>query len=130
MNKEAIFGFLLLAVFFISLLPYNAFHHHQDELHRIAVVAKDESHHCKLDDYSCQDDLLENHECEHQSHLAESTPDCFFCQFHFNKVFEITVPVSAFFVGKGNSIVQKTELHLFKNSIFILFNKGPPSLSY
>ncbi len=113
-------------MFFISLLPYNAFHHHQDELHKIAVVGNDESHHCKLDEYACQADLLQNHDCQHQNHLIESTPDCFFCQFHFNQLFEITVPISKFSLTSGTSICTKINLQFLESLIIVLFNKGPP----
>jgi hypothetical protein len=115
-----------LVVFTISGLPFNAFHQHQDDLHRIAVISNEENHHCELDTYSCQDELLQNHECNHNNHIKESIPHCFFCQFHFNKTFEIDNRCVSIFIKPSKELFFQLYVDSISASFDSILNKGPP----
>ncbi len=110
------------------MMPFNAFHQHTDDLHRIAVIGHQENHHCELDTYACQDELLQNHECKHQHHLVETRADCFFCQFHFSQLYEIPRPafLKTIEAGKPTLFGFQTYFHLAHT--VQIFNKGPPLL--
>jgi len=118
---------LLLFVITITVVPFNALHHHEEDSHYHALIFKEVSHHCELDHQWCNTNELKN--CNHNSHLSKPITKCFSCNFHFS--------ISLLF---ANSIdINKEELECFLLSPFCksLFsipaaapgNKGPPMIS-
>ncbi len=118
----------MLAVFAVTFVPFNLFHHHADHGHAEAYYAhqNNEEHHCYLDDQLCQQGL--ETDCGHESHIQQSITKCFSCQFHFIKHFDSHEPMPvirqyATPVTFGKLITGKLHAALIRIS-----NKGPPQL--
>ncbi len=128
MKFKSLISYLLLLLLFLSLVPYNAIHQHTDEVHRIAMVGHEQNHHCELDSYACQDELLQNHACQHPQHLKETKAECFYCLFHFSHFYELQLPLFLNTSDTGKSILFGF-IDCFPGTNFIyIFNKGPPQL--
>lgn len=129
MNLKSYIGILQLLLFSMSQLPYNAFHFHGEEDHILAShLAKEKNHHCELDDFYCQDGI--SHDCEHNSHIGKSIPQCFSCQFHFinqlslvqQEILRVNLYSKLMF---AKVIVTDSEKSLPRAA-----NKGPPIVIY
>jgi hypothetical protein len=119
---------LLVLLMGFSILPYNAFHNHTEDLHFEAMFGhQEEKHHCELDDYNCQD-FIGRH-CDHSSHVSESHPDCFTCQFHFFKHYEITQYGLNILVQNNSYTYESLLSNLVWAILPLAANKGPPYLA-
>jgi hypothetical protein len=121
----AIFLLLLMG---LSVLPYNAFHHHAEDEHLAAMLGHQEAnHHCELDAYFCQDAL--NNHCEHTAHVSEMHINCFSCNFHFIKHYEMV----QFSLPILHSSEPNSYTALLSRLVWAILplaaNKGPPYLA-
>ncbi|MFZ4796610.1 MAG: hypothetical protein ACOYMA_03895 [Bacteroidia bacterium] len=116
---------VMVVIFIATIIPFHAFHQHEEDIHYVAIASKNtENHHCKLDENFCIESII-NH-CEHQQHLAESHEICFTSQYHFIK--NITLNSEMF------NYISVCKTHYFEQKIvniqneftILLNNKGPP----
>ncbi len=82
-------AWLLATVFLMTLVPYNALHHHEEDVHYDALIAQEVNHACEFDEHHCEGEFSQS--CEHTAHLCASHPNCFSCDFHFIKTFDLVV---------------------------------------
>lgn len=114
-------------VFAFTLIPYNAIHQHEEDLHEIALVQGNKSqHHCHLDENYC--DELSSADCGHPSHISKPIAKCFICKFNFTKTFKSIV------FGSNIKLISSTFTFvepIFKLRNFLtigLKNKSPPQV--
>jgi hypothetical protein len=120
---------MLLLLFGMSQLPYNALHLHDDSDHLLAAhLGKDKNHHCELDGFYCQDGIT--HDCEHNSHIGKPIPQCFSCQFHFIK--QLSLVQTELFRTKLYSCLLYAQITLTdsEKALSRAANKGPPAMIY
>lgn len=117
---------LLLAMFLVTILPLNLFHHHAEEEHAAVLISHrhQDEHHCELDTHFCQPGLADH--CSHQAHIQQSLAKCFSCQFHFvNSLVLAKELVMPFFTETSVRYLSYSGI-LFSGSTILLLNKGPP----
>lgn len=115
----------LAALFLITVLPFNALHHHEEDEH-LAVLhshQSDVSHHCELDDHFCQP--TDKH-CEHPAHLQKTIAKCFTCNFHFASPVELNNFSLTYFFNEIHINFQVPFYQIFNGATILLLNKGPP----
>jgi hypothetical protein len=117
---------VLLVLFQITLLPFNALHHHSEDEHLSSLLhnKNTENHHCDLDDLFCQPSA--GYLCEHGNHLQRETTKCFTCHFHFVSSIDLTHHNSSF-INLAVTVKFKPYFSLaYKGATVLLLNKGPP----
>lgn len=111
----------------ITLLPFNIFHHHVEDEHRMALAAHTEGHSCELDERFCQDAF--SGDCKHESHIGTPDAKCFSCQFHFEKHYALAAalqaPVQVSYAQQHAPLI----VHAAIRAAQLISNKGPPQLS-
>lgn len=115
----------MVVIFIATIIPFHAFHQHEEDIHYVAIAQKNtENHHCKLDENFCAS-IITNH-CKHEQHLAESNEKCFTSQYHFIK--NITLNSNLFnFISLFKTHYFKIRIVNIQNEFTILLNnKGPP----
>jgi hypothetical protein len=105
----AIFLLLLMG---LSVLPYNAFHHHAEDEHLAAMLGHQEANHR-----------------EHTAHVSEMHINCFSCNFHFIKHYEMV----QFSLPILHSSEPNSYTALLSRLVWAILplaaNKGPPYLA-
>lgn len=110
-------------------MPVNFLHHHAEDEHAAAIHNHELAahHHCELDDYYCDASTQTQH-CEHGQHIAKTTANCFSCEFHFIKHYQINTNQ----FGLENPVFYtQFKPHIsasLRKAIILLSNKGPPSI--
>jgi hypothetical protein len=117
-------AFFLAALFTITFVPFNAFHHHEEDEHTAALLSHQEEHSCELDKRFCQDAFTGN--CEHGSHISTSDIKCFSCQFHFIKTFTAAEVYETNAVAEASVDYFLSPVSSESAGIQSLYNKGPP----
>ena len=119
---------LLLVIFTVTIVPFNALHHHAENEHAAVLHAHDidSHHHCELDDYFCQTDV--NTPCGHNSHIQKTIEKCFSCEFHFIKHFETGQSIAQLIQENSSPLFTAFISEKLHQAIILLSNKGPPSL--
>jgi hypothetical protein len=123
--KRVFSTYLLMMVFAITVIPFNAFHHHDEDEHIAAHHSHEKNHSCALDHQFCKAEVL-SESCEHESHVQTALPKCFSCTFHFIKQYTIqdeghAVLLPQFKVTFGSYCLSDSDQILVWIS-----NKGPP----
>ncbi|MES2779785.1 MAG: hypothetical protein V4651_07780 [Bacteroidota bacterium] len=117
---------LLIALFAVTLLPYNALHDHAEDEHTAAMLHHENhpTHHCELDEQFCGAET--DVDCGHPAHLAKAHPKCFTCDFNFIKLFD--ADVNAIVAKQVSSpVVFREYKTAYLHKVFIFVgNKGPP----
>jgi hypothetical protein len=119
----------MVVIFTATFIPFHAFHKHVEDIHYVAIAAKNtENHHCKLDENFCIESMIIH--CEHKQHLAESHEKCFISQYHFIK--NITLNNNLFnFIAAFKTHYFNVRIVNIQNEFTILLNnKGPPNLFF
>jgi len=116
-----------MAIFVISIIPFNLFHKHEIDGHRFAKVSKEIiQHNCSFDSYVCQVSLLS--ECHHRSHLAKEEKTCNFCHFQFIKIYNFESSL----LGQLDKFLEFSFLSFRPQALceseLIIDNKSPPSI--
>jgi hypothetical protein len=115
-----------MGVMGITLMPFNLLHHHHEDEHVAYLHQHDDykEHHCELDNNFCEANEIEN--CHHTHHLQKNIPDCFVCDIHFVKHYEL--PNN--FIDTGRQFTQllfglphNPKIYV---SILSFGNRGPP----
>jgi hypothetical protein len=115
---------LLTVVFSVALMPFNIFHQHEVDEHRLAVLTHQKDHYCELDKHICKDETVST--CGHEHHISEPIPKCFSCQFHVEKIFD-AVPVVCFHLFLQESASHYSYVTLTASvALERASNKGPP----
>lgn len=117
---------VLIVLFAVTLLPYNALHHHAEDEHVAALLHHERhpSHHCELDDMNCLIGL--DADCGHDTHLCKTHLKCFSCDFHFVKVFEATSETLFGGIASIGVSFQQPTLATLHGAFLFVGNKGPP----
>jgi hypothetical protein len=116
---------LLTALFTITFLPFNAFHHHQEDEHTAALLSHEKEHSCELDARFCQDSFIG--ECEHGSHISTTDVKCFSCQFHFIKTYAAATVYETAVISATPCQYYQKETSAVSVHIRNIYNKGPPA---
>lgn len=118
---------VLLALFAVTLLPFNALHHHAEDEHMAAMLHHQHhpAHHCDLDEQFCQSGP--DSDCGHDSHLAKQHPKCFTCDFHFIKLFETTDLATVFKQVSVAAVYRDFKQTMLHKAFIFVGNKGPPA---
>jgi hypothetical protein len=120
---------LLLAVFAVTMLPFNLLHHHAEDEHQMVMLAPADypAHHCEMDDQFCQT-TVQSH-CGHKAHLQHTLTKCFSCEFHFIKHFESAQQQLSFYTNPLIAVLTTNVVSNLMEAIVLLSNKGPPSFA-
>jgi hypothetical protein len=114
----------LTVIFTITLVPFNALHHHDEDEHTAALLSHHKEHSCELDERFCQDAFTGT--CEHGSHISPEHVKCFSCQFHFIKTFSAAA-VFQTNVPAGDSFAYFTApVSIVSTGVNSINNRGPP----
>ncbi len=119
---------VLLAIFTVTFVPFNALHHHAEEDHFAYVHAHKtiKNHHCELDSHFCQKDLEPN--CGHSEHIKNTLENCFTCDFHFIKHFDQIQSISLLLTESGLNVYNSLIVKKVHQTILFISNKGPPRI--
>lgn len=127
-NKVPYIALALLAVFTVTIMPFNLLHHHAEDEH-LAILLSHKNHpehHCELDNHFCQPQIEK--ECGHESHIQATITKCFSCEFHFIKHFESEQSTPEFFRTSEPAAFQLFFSEKLRHAIVLFSNKGPPAL--
>ncbi len=119
--------FLLLLSFGFSIIPFHAFHLHQETEHKIALQSNNKAHTCELDFINCQYAYKQDI-CKHKTHLDKTLKKCFTCNYHFAKNYisnyniELKSYTTAYKIYVVNIALKQ---NAYKQ---LICNKGPPVL--
>lgn len=125
-SRHPYIAIVLIVLFAVTLLPYNALHHHAEDEHVAAMLHHEHhpSHHCELDDMSCQ--IGPDEDCGHDTHLSKTHLKCFSCEFHFVKVFGATSETLFGGVASTGVSFQQPTVGPLHGGFLFVGNKGPP----
>jgi hypothetical protein len=116
----------LIALFAVTMLPYNVLHHHAEDEHVAAMIhhEKHPAHHCELDDMACKIDLTTD--CGHATHISKTHPKCFSCDFHFVKLYEASA--ETLLGGQASTLFsfKQPQIIALHGAFLFVGNKGPP----
>lgn len=128
-NISQYIAILLLAFFAVTLLPFNALHQHAEDEHMAAMLHHEyhPEHHCDLDEQFCQSEP--NDDCGHDTHVANSHPKCFTCDFQFIKLFETTDLSAVCTQASIQATYRKCSQMMLDKAFIFVGNKGPPAVA-
>lgn len=124
-NKVRYISLVMSGIFLVTFLPFNAFHHHESDLHRFALsTGHKDKHSCSLDEHLCDGEFTGS--CEHDAHIGSPVPECFSCDFHFIKTFHKTASLYSHSPVSSYHLFASPSYTLNKKQIQRAANKGPP----
>jgi hypothetical protein len=115
-----------MAIFCVTILPFNFLHHHNIDEHHIAVASHQRNHTCEIDKNFCKDENATI--CGHEHHLNTSLVKCFFCQFHFEKNYDAVTFYSTPIISLKFKMFVSEQIEGPTSFVKLISNKGPPEL--
>lgn len=129
MNRLAnkLISYLLLLCISVTVIPFSALHHHEEETHCDITNVALENDPCHISIYHANE--IQKPHCEHKSHIDEINIECEFCKYVLSTRHTYIKYKNCCLSPNQNAKTATAYLNTsFKSATSdVIFNKGPPA---